>query len=163
MLLQGPSVFAGGWILEAAESVCASAGSTHQLVCDVLLKSVDKSLVMAEQHMDGTMRYRLLDTVRAYLDDVEQAPGGQQALRQRHALYFVEFAERAAPELWGAQQRAWLDRLAVEHDNFRAALRATLDTGAADMSMRDMAMRVPEAAASGGQPGRGRRVARQPG
>jgi non-specific serine/threonine protein kinase len=136
MLLQRLSVFAGGWTLEAAETVCASAGSTKQIVCDVLLKLVDKSLVVAAQQVDETMRYRLLDTVRAYLGEVRQAHGEQEALRQRHALYFVEFAERAAPELCRSQQRAWLERLAVEHDNLRAALRATLDTGSVDLAMR---------------------------
>ncbi len=42
--------------------------------------------------------------------------------RERHAHFFLELAEQAEPELQGANQPDWLDRLALEHDNFRVAL-----------------------------------------
>src|SRR5262249_20140314 len=47
--------------------------------------------------------------------------------RAQHAAYFLALAERAAPELRGPDQVAWLQRLAGELDNVRAALRWARD------------------------------------
>lgn len=46
-----------------------------------------------------------------------------EAVGQAHALYFLELAERAAPELVGRTQRAWFLRLEQVHGNLRAGLR----------------------------------------
>jgi hypothetical protein len=40
----------------------------------------------------------------------------------RHCAWCVALAEEAAANIRGPDQRAWLDRLEVEHDNLRAAL-----------------------------------------
>jgi hypothetical protein len=45
-----------------------------------------------------------------------------EAARHRHLAWCVELGEEAAPELTGAQQQVWLERLEAEHDNVRAAL-----------------------------------------
>src|SRR6266498_4310890 len=41
---------------------------------------------------------------------------------ERHAEWFLELAEEAAPRLVGPEQTMWLERLAREHDNLQAAL-----------------------------------------
>src|SRR5262249_38310268 len=64
-VLRRLAVFAGGWTLEAAEVVCAGAAVEERAVLDLLMRLVDKSLVVAEEHGDA-VRYRLLDTVRQY-------------------------------------------------------------------------------------------------
>src|SRR5262249_17819053 len=48
--------------------------------------------------------------------------GETEALRRRHAAYFLALAQEAGNELWRENIAAWLDRLDREHDNLRAAL-----------------------------------------
>src|SRR5262249_22815434 len=45
-------------------------------------------------------------------------------------------AEEAAPGLTGPEQRAWLGRLAAEHDNLRATLRWSLERGEGETALR---------------------------
>jgi DNA-binding CsgD family transcriptional regulator len=83
---------------------------------------VDKSLVRHEAQPGGEPRFGMLETIREYALARLEASGEAQALRRRHAAYFLALAEEAAPELQGPRQVAWFDRLAREHDNVRAAL-----------------------------------------
>jgi Predicted ATPase len=116
-LLQRVSVFMGGWTLEAAEEVCSADGALERWeMVDLLLALVEKSLVVFEGD-----RYRLLDTVRAYAADRLAQTGGSVAAAARHAAYFLALAEKAAPELRGPNQALWLERLATESSNLRAA------------------------------------------
>jgi non-specific serine/threonine protein kinase len=55
------------------------------------------------------------------------ASGDGEAVRSRHAEFFLALAEEAEPELKGPRQVAWLDLLETERDNFRAALSWALD------------------------------------
>jgi non-specific serine/threonine protein kinase len=49
--------------------------------------------------------------------------GGEEAQwRGRHLAHFVAVTEEAEPQLTGADQRTWLERLEAEHDNLRSAL-----------------------------------------
>src|SRR5215211_588684 len=43
-------------------------------------------------------------------------------MRQRHAAYFLAFAEQAEPKLRSGEQMEWLERLDAEYDNMRAVL-----------------------------------------
>jgi predicted ATPase len=66
MLFDRLSVFTGGWTLDAAEAVCGSHSLAVGGVLDVLTQLVDKSLVLADTRPEGTLRYRLLETLRQY-------------------------------------------------------------------------------------------------
>jgi len=117
------SVFVGGFDLQAAESVCATETLQAFDVTDLLSSLVNKSLVGAER-LSTSLRYRLLETIRQYAaDQLLQIDGEAEALlaRRRHATYFLELCETAAPELIGPNQAAWLRRLDVEWDNILAA------------------------------------------
>jgi predicted ATPase/DNA-binding CsgD family transcriptional regulator/class 3 adenylate cyclase len=123
-------VFAGGFTLEAARAVCAdgpvsAAGAggpvTEAEVLTALGRLVDKSLVVVDEG-DEEARYRLLETIRQYAHDKLDAAGERAATRDRHLDHFLALGEAAEPELEGADQDAWLDRVEAEHDNFRAAL-----------------------------------------
>jgi len=64
----------------------------------------------------------MLETIREYALARLAASGEEEATRRRHAGFFVALAEEAEPELAGAEQVAWLNRLEVEHGNLRGAL-----------------------------------------
>ena len=115
------AVFSGGWTLEAAEQVCGGDNVDVSTVLDLLTSLTDKSLVLAEER-SGTTRYRLLETVRQYARDRLLDSGAVGTWRDGHLAYFLAVAKAAEPHLTGAYQKAWLDRLETEHDNFRSAL-----------------------------------------
>ena len=105
------AVFAGGFELEAAETVCAAELDTLQAL-------VDKSLV--QRSPEG--RLRLLETVREYAGMSLQDSGELDELSGRHAAWALELAERAKPAfVTGERQDEWLPRLEAERANLRAA------------------------------------------
>jgi len=108
------STFRGGWTAEAAEAVCE-----EPLALDYLAQLRECSLVQTED-TQNQMRFRLSETLREYAAD-QLAPPERDRIAQRHAAYFLDFAEAAEPNLTGPDQAAWLDRLHADHDNLRAA------------------------------------------
>jgi predicted ATPase/class 3 adenylate cyclase len=132
------SVFAGGFDLQAAEAICTSGaagladavaaagppdGLTGLDVLDQLGSLVDKSLVVADR-MPDSVRYRLLETIRQYSAQELVRTAGDvevQAIRDRHAGYYLTLAETARPALTGHGQALWLRRLDPEWDNLRIA------------------------------------------
>src|SRR5262245_56273995 len=122
MLLWRLSVFAGGFALEAAESVCAGDGIASEGILDLLGSLVDQSLVIAEEQ-GSAERYRLLETVRQYgMERLGEAGEEEEALRDRHRNYFLDLAEQAAPHLETGRQPEWLERLDPEAANLAAAI-----------------------------------------
>lgn len=125
------SVFAGGWTLEAAEKVGPGGGIEEDEVLDLLGRLVDKSLVvasLAEASGDDGLRYRMLEPVRQYAwEKLADSAGEMEQVRELHARHYLALAERAEPELIGAGQVAWLERLTTEYANLRAALSWFLD------------------------------------
>lgn len=67
-------------------------------------------------------RYRMLETVRQYAHDRLLESGGEVQWRDRHLAHFLALGEESASEMIGGNQQPWIDRLAIEQDNFRAAL-----------------------------------------
>jgi len=136
VLLRRLSVFAGGFSLEAAEAVCAGAVIESPHVLEMLLQLVDKSLIVVDDQGDDA-RYRLLETVRQYGRDRLQEAGEVAGVHQRHRDWYLELAERADVRLRGPEQAAWLRRLAIDHDNLRAALEwSRADHGGAEAGLR---------------------------
>jgi non-specific serine/threonine protein kinase len=124
VLFQRLAVFEGGFTLEATEVVCAGCGIEPDEILELLSHLVDKSLVVVGTQLQGReARYRLLETMRQYGRDRLLELGEAEIIRQQHAAYYLALAEQAEPKLQGREQLAWLDRLEVEHDNLRAALR----------------------------------------
>jgi predicted ATPase/DNA-binding NarL/FixJ family response regulator len=130
------SVFAGGFTLGAAERVCAGGGIEEDDVLDLLTRLIDKSLVSVAERGGTEARYRLLETIRQYGWEKLLESGEAEGIRQRHAGYYLALAEEAEPELTGAQEGIWLERLETEHGNLRAALGWSLEGGDAALGLR---------------------------
>lgn len=110
------SVFAGGCTFEAAESICSEMD-----VLNLLTQLVNKSLVAVEAE-NGVPRYRLLETIRQYARDKLLESGEAEEARNVHFEYFSNLAKTAEPGLDSPQALEWIERLASEYDNIRAAL-----------------------------------------
>ncbi len=134
-ILRRLSVFSGGATPESAEQVC-SLGGDQAAIVEIIAALVDKSLVVAsgQRHV----RYRLLETVRAYAAERLAAAGEAGPAAAAHADYFLALAERAEPEIRGSDQISWLDRLTAEHDNCAAAIRHFLHAGDAARVLRSV-------------------------
>jgi predicted ATPase/DNA-binding SARP family transcriptional activator/DNA-binding CsgD family transcriptional regulator len=128
------AVFAGGFSLEAAEAVGESIEQTD--VLESFLALVDKSLVVAVPMGGGAVRYRMLEPIRQYGLELLEESGEVEEVRRRHAEFFLSLAEEAEPELRGPRQGEWLERLELDHDNFRAALSWMLERGEAQLGLR---------------------------
>jgi predicted ATPase/DNA-binding CsgD family transcriptional regulator len=135
VLFRRLSVFAGGFALEAAESICVGEELQRDEVLELLSQLVDKSLVVAQER-DGAARYRILETIRQYGRERLEEAGEAAHVRERHAGYYLALAEEAEPKLKGEGQVAWLERLEAEHDNLRAAMRWLLDRGELEEAAR---------------------------
>ena len=137
-LFERLSVFAGGHSLEAAEAVAGDPAGAEAIlpadVLDLLAHLVGKSLVVMTEGLQ--VRYQMLETLRQYALERLLASGELQRTRQRHLTYYLELAWRAEPKLMGEEQLEWLALLEVEHDNLRAALAWSEESGAADIGLR---------------------------
>jgi predicted ATPase/class 3 adenylate cyclase len=129
------AVFAGGFTLEAAETVCAGNQVGDDDVLDLLLRLVDKSLVAVEGESGGCTRYRLLETLRQYGRELLVARGEAETLYRRHAAYYRDLAEQST-EMFEGTQAARLVRLDAEEENLRQALGWVLDREEAQDGLR---------------------------
>jgi predicted ATPase/DNA-binding NarL/FixJ family response regulator len=132
------SVFAGGWTLDAAEAVARAGDVAEWQVLDLLAALVGKSLVQAEV-INGSTRYRLLETIRHYAAErlaLRAGPDLQDA-RVAHRDHYLSLVETAATRLRGPDEHLWLDRIEAEFDNIRAALAFSIaDPGSAEPGLR---------------------------
>ncbi|MEU7060203.1 BTAD domain-containing putative transcriptional regulator [Streptomyces sp. NPDC046197] len=124
-VLREASVFAGGWDLTAAETVCTGPAA------DLVGALVDKSLIVATPaDGEGGMRYRMLETIHEYaVARAAEVPELRAAAEQRHRAWVRALVEEADPLLRSAGQLPWIARLETELDNIRAALDRALASG----------------------------------
>jgi predicted ATPase/class 3 adenylate cyclase/DNA-binding CsgD family transcriptional regulator len=132
VLFRRLAVFVGGFVLEAAQSVCCGADLEGFQILDQLGLLVDKSLVVTENASDRT-RYRLLETVRQYAQEKLSESGEANALRSRHRDHYARLTELLASASQTSGEHA-LELVEAEFDNIRAAFawcRENSDTEAA--------------------------------
>jgi tetratricopeptide (TPR) repeat protein len=127
------SVFAGGWTLAAAETVCGPGLDND--VLDGLGELVDHNLVRRGRGGSEGTRFRMLQTIREFAGERLEESEEADDIRRRHAWHIVALAEAAEPELV-SKGPARLDQLEEEHDNVRAALRWSIDSGKVESGLR---------------------------
>ena len=120
-LLNRFSVFARGSHLEQAEIVCGPAGEVGGDVLSGLDELADQSLLRRQPDF-AEPRLVMLQVIREYAGERLEESREAEDIRNRHADAFCSLATAAAPNLFGVDQKTWLDRLELDHDNFRAAL-----------------------------------------
>jgi predicted ATPase len=121
------AVFAGGFRLEAAETICSASSSEAAEVLDLVTSLVDKSLLVSKSAANREPRFRMLTVIREYAGEVLQTAGDAEEMREGHANYFLELGESDL-YLDGARGASWVNRLEEEHGNLRAALKWLLAT-----------------------------------
>lgn len=124
-LLAQLAVFMGGCTHEAVEAICQIPSGT-QAIGDSLMTLLNNSLLNYATSQSGTRRFVMLETIRQYGEELLRNSGDAEHVTRRHANYYLELAEFAAPELVGSKQVSWLSRLEEEHDNLRVALKRAL-------------------------------------
>jgi predicted ATPase/DNA-binding winged helix-turn-helix (wHTH) protein len=122
VILRRLGVFAGYFSLDAASSIAASPPEIAPWgVVEALSSLVAKSLVVAEP-AGAAVRFRLLDTTRAYALERLEESGEREALARRHAEYGRSRFEQAEAELEMRPASDWLAENEGAIENLRAAL-----------------------------------------
>ena len=116
VLFRRMAVFSGGCTWEAAQAVCGEANLEVILGVESLL---DKSL-LRNSGEGGTIRLGMLETVREFALECLEWSGEGPGIRRKHAVYYADWADRHFQQL---------NLLETEIENFRAALRWSLELG----------------------------------
>ena len=112
--------FSGSFDLDATVAV---VGDEYPDALRLVTNLVRQSMVVAT----GDDRFRLLDSLRDYANELLTAGGSGDAVALRHAEWFTTLAEAADVKVRSDEQDVWLRRLHSELPNFRTALEWAFD------------------------------------
>jgi len=137
-------VFVGGCTLEAVEAVCPTIcppGSVMDSgqeidILECLASLVDKSLVQQVDDPLGEPRFTMLETIREYSLELLNGSDEAEEIHWRHAAFYLEMLETAAPDFYGPKQQVWFDKIEREFDNVRAMVRWSLVRGEVELVAR---------------------------
>jgi predicted ATPase len=120
------SVFRGTFSLAAATALFSRDGKSDEYrVLDLVTSLADKSLLTVELAL--ATRYGLLETIREFATQRISEHNETTTFATRHADHFAAVAAHAYREFDSRVPQGWLERLAPDVDNFRAALDWTLE------------------------------------
>jgi predicted ATPase/DNA-binding winged helix-turn-helix (wHTH) protein len=120
-VLRRLAIFPGGFGLEAASAITATAEGEAPAVIGRVTELVTKSLVTREVG-SVPVRYRLLDTTRAYALEKLSESSEFEGTARRHAEYLRNLLERAEPERATRPATEWFAAYGRVIDDVRAAL-----------------------------------------
>jgi predicted ATPase/DNA-binding XRE family transcriptional regulator len=116
-------LFADAFAPEAASAIC---GDDVRTVRSDLATLISKSLVSVVEDRNGHMRYRLLETMRAYALDRLRERGEYDRFAHRFATYFCTRAKEADARYGRITNSDFLASVEPDLENFRAALEWSL-------------------------------------
>jgi len=121
VVLRRLAIFVGSFALGEAQEIAASTEVDIKSIDTIIADLVAKSLLTAD--IGGSIvRYRLLETIRAYALAKLKASGELAPLARRHAEYYRTALERAAPEWETRSSAELLGGYGPRIDNIRAAI-----------------------------------------
>ncbi|MET3334836.1 MULTISPECIES: ATP-binding protein [Bradyrhizobium] len=126
--LRGLSVFVGPFTLEAALAVASCQGISEGEGVEAISNLLSKSLI-ATSPAERRLRYRLLDTTRAFMADKLVENGEADRVARAHAEYFRDFLRDIALKSTGMQSAGGFLPYADHVPNVRAALTFSFSDG----------------------------------
>jgi predicted ATPase len=120
------SVFVGPFDLEAVEYICSGPELPAADVLDVLGELLAQSVVFREETCMG-VRYRMLDTVRAYGAEWLKALGDGERMRRRHRDWHMGLATWCELDWFSPRQAEVAARTESALPDLRAALEFCLE------------------------------------
>jgi non-specific serine/threonine protein kinase len=119
-LMRRLAVFTGGWTLERATAVCSADGDEFE-VLDLLTRLAERSLVVLQRAVDGSVRYQFLESVWRFALEKLETDLEHATLRERHLATFLELAQREEKAMTGAGLQQAIHELMPEEENLLAA------------------------------------------
>jgi predicted ATPase/DNA-binding SARP family transcriptional activator/tetratricopeptide (TPR) repeat protein len=116
------SCFAGSASLEAVQYVLGALDVPPEAVVDTLTRLVDRSLISVDGSEDGEVRYRLLDSIRAYAGERLADAGLTDTACRAHARWYARTADWCEANIRGRRQPTCLAIARAERANVDAAL-----------------------------------------
>ena len=101
-------------------------------VLDVLVELLERNMVHRAEPVDGSPRFRLLETVRQFAGERLDEAHEREATELRAADHFASWAVGLAANSDAPDGDAWLARALADADNLRAAMDALARAGRAD-------------------------------
>jgi predicted ATPase/DNA-binding CsgD family transcriptional regulator len=120
------SVFAGGWTLADADSVCAANGDDALAMVESLL---DKSLIRRLPGDEQTAEFSMLESLREYAAEQLASHAEAEEMRARHAEHYAGLAAQSEAALGLPEEKTWLLRASRHHADMAAALDYSLGAG----------------------------------
>ena len=117
------ATFAGGAPLPAVESVLAALDVPSAAAIDVVGRLASRSLVIVDAEVaPNTVRYRLLDSIRAFALESMTDAGLSERAFAAHAAWFADAAGSSTQGVRSSHQAEHLDFARAERANIDAAL-----------------------------------------
>lgn len=116
------SLFAGAFSMESALALAATDEISSATVTNALIELVDKSLISSIQS-NGGVRYRLLETTRAYAREQLNDEGTFSEWSKRHASYVLGVFRESEKQAAARIDVDWNNRYAPHLEDLRAAVK----------------------------------------